>query len=64
MGSKFSFGGQTWLQVSSIFDLSSSKWFEVRLGMFLFDPTLILNYMPISKHKVGWSFFGVKNTFL
>ena len=28
-GSKFGFGGQTWVQVSLKFDLSSLKWFEV-----------------------------------
>ena len=30
MGSKFGFGGQTWVRVSSKLDLSSSKQFEVR----------------------------------
>ena len=30
MGSKFGFGGRTWVRVSSKFDLSSSKQFEVR----------------------------------
>ena len=29
LGSKFSFGRQTWVRVSLKFDLSSSKWFEV-----------------------------------
>ena len=30
VGLKFSFGGRTWVQVSSKFDLSSLKQFEVR----------------------------------
>ena len=32
MGSKFSFGGQTWVQVSSKFNLSSSKFFKVHFN--------------------------------
>ena len=36
MGLKFSFGGRTWVRVSSKFDLSGSKFV-----IFGFDPTLI-----------------------
>ena len=40
MGSKFDFGGQTWVLVSSKFNLLSSKWFKVHF-IFGFDLTLI-----------------------